>query len=597
MSGLNLGVIGNCNIAALLDSAGAIVWSCLPRLDGDPVFCQLLDSGPGRENAEEGAFRIELVGMVRTEQEYLPNTAVLVTRLFDDQGGAVEIVDFAPRYKQWDRNFRPMSLVRIVRPAAGTPRIRIVLRPRFSYGAVEPEITYGSNHIRYVGPSLTVRLYTDIPLPYVLEGRSFLLNEPATFILGADESLTAPISDTGREFLDRTVDYWRRWVHGLAIPAEWQQEVIRAAITLKLCALEQTGAIVAAMTTSIPEAPGSGRNWDYRYCWLRDSFFVVRALNRLAAVTTMENYLSYVLNLVSSTGDNNLQPVYGLSMESTLTEREVQSLPGYRGMGPVRVGNQAFEHSQHDVYGNVILACAQAFLDHRLYAPAGLAEFERLEWVGERAFEVYDTPDAGMWEFRTRNRVHTTSSLMCWVGLDRLATVADHLGLADRAAVWTGRAQTVRATIEAEAWNESAGSFVDSFGGEALDGGLLLMAEVGFLEPGDPRFESTVREVERVLRRGDHLMRYGEADDFGRPEVAFNVCTFWFIEALAVLGHEDEAREIFEHMLACRNHLGLLSEDIDPETHELWGNFPQTYSMVGIINCAMRLSHKWEDLL
>ncbi|MDA1132994.1 MAG: glycoside hydrolase family 15 protein [Proteobacteria bacterium] len=595
---MDLGVIGNCNVAALVDSTASIVWCCLPQLDGDPVFCKLLDGGPKREGADDGVFRIELDGMTRSEQRYLPNTAVLETRLYDGHGGSIEIIDFAPRFKQWNRYFRPMTLVRIVRLLSGTPRIRVVLEPRFAYGATVPARTHGSNHVRFVGPDLTVRLYTDVAIPYVLESRPFLLDGGgATFIFGADESLTAPIGETAREFLDYTVNYWRDWVHGLAIPAEWQQEVIRAAITLKICALEQTGAIVAAMTTSIPEAPDSGRNWDYRYCWLRDSFFVVRALNRLAAVTTMENYLRYVLNLVSTAENNHLQPVYGLSLESRLTEFEVPGLAGYRGMGPVRVGNQAFEHAQHDVYGNVILACAQAFLDHRLRSPAGLPEYERLEWLGERAFEVHDAPDAGMWEFRSRNRVHTTSSLMCWAGLDRLATVARHLGLEGRAALWRDRAEKVRAAIETKAWNADAGAFVESFGGSGIDGGVLLMAEVGFLKRDDPRFESTVRAVERALRRGDHLMRYGEADDFWRPKVAFNACTFWFIEALAVLGHVDEAREIFERILACRNHLGLLSEDIDPETGELWGNFPQTYSMVGIINCAMRLSRKWEDLL
>ena len=480
MAGLDLAVIGNCNVAGLVDSEGVLVWACFPRPDGDPVFCRLLDGRPPEEAADDGAFRVELAGLVRREQRYIHNTAVLSTRLYDDQGGALEIVDFAPRYRQWSRSFRPMSLVRIVRPLEGTPRVRIALRPRFAYGATAPEITYGSNHIRYVGPALALRLYTDMPIPYVLEERSFLLEEPVTFIFGADESLNAPISVTGREFLDRTIDHWRVWVHGLALPAEWQTEVIRAAITLKLCSFEQTGAIVAAMTTSIPEFANSGRNWDYRYCWLRDAYFVVRALNRLGAITTMEEYLRYVLNLVADADDEHLQPVYGISLERRLIEREVVSLTGYRGMGPVRVGNQAYEHLQHDVYGNVILACTQAFLDLRLHAPAGIAEYRRLEWVGERAFAVHNQPDAGMWEYRTRHRVHTTSSLMCWAGLDRLARIADVLGLDDRAAYWRDRAGVVKASIEAEAWNERAGTLVESFGGESIDSGLLLIGEVGF---------------------------------------------------------------------------------------------------------------------
>jgi GH15 family glucan-1,4-alpha-glucosidase len=373
------------------------------------------------------------------------------------------------------------------------------------------------------------------------------------------------------------------------------EAVIRAAITLKLCTFEETGAIVAAMTTSIPEAPDSGRNWDYRFCWLRDAFFVVRALNSLAEVETMEHYLRYIANIVGTAENGHLQPVYGLALERRLEEREAPALAGYRGMGPVRVGNQAFEHLQHDVYGNVVLAAAQAFLDRRLLRPATGQDFERLERLGDQAFSVYATPDASMWELRTRERVHTSSALMCWAACDRLARIAGQLGRVERAAFWAGRAGTIRADIERRAWNAKRGTFVDSFGGSDVEAGLLLMAEVGFLPPEDPRFAGTVKEIERRLRRGRHLFRYAAADDFGEPTTAFNICTFWYIDALARLGREGEARELFEHMLHCRNGLGLLSEDIDTQTHELWGNYPQTYSLVGIINAATRLSGSWEE--
>ena len=595
--GLELAIIGNCNIAALVDTTGGIVWACLPRFDGDPVYCSLLDGGANGRGDGEGSFRIELSNYARAEQEYLANTAVLVTRLYDENGGALEIVDFAPRYARFGRHFRPTMLVREVRPMAGTPRIRIVHAPRFEYGAVAPKITHGSNHIRYVGPSFTLRLYTEAPLAYVMDQSQFLLEKPITLMVGADESLAAPIAETGREFKERTCEYWRGWVQGLAIPAEWQDAVIRSAITLKLCNFEETGAIIAAVTTSIPEAADSGRTWDYRFCWLRDAFFVVRALNRLGAVTTMEGYVRYVLNIVSANGGGHLQPVYGIGLETDLEERELSSLAGYRGMGPVRVGNQAHRHFQHDVYGNVVLALIQAFMDRRLAAPAGVKEFESLEWLGDKAFEAHNQPDAGMWEFRSRSRIHTSSSLMCWAAMDRLAKIALHLGLSGRAAHWRDKAEVVRAAIDESAWNPELGSFAESFGGKDIDGGLLLMAKVGYLAPGDPRFEATVRAIEKALRRGDHLMRYREKDDFGRPKSAFTAITFWFIEALAVLGHTGEAREIFERVLECRNALGLMSEDINPETGELWGNFPQTYSQVGIINCAMRLSRKWEEIV
>jgi GH15 family glucan-1,4-alpha-glucosidase len=591
---LDLGVIGNCVIAALIDRAGSIVWSCLPRLDGDPVFHALVNGNGGPEAA--GHWTIELDGMERCEQEYQGNTAVLATRLFAP-GGAIEILDFCPRFEVRGRMFRPQMIVRRVRALAGTPRIRVRLRPAFGYGAQRPEITHGSNHVRYVGPERALRLTTDAPVSYVLAEAPFLLEGQASFLLGADETLREGVEQTARELFEETDAYWRQWARRLALPREWQDAVIRAAITLKLCTFEETGAIVAAMTTSIPEAPGSGRNWDYRYCWLRDAFFVVRALNSLAEVETMEHYLRYIANIVGSADGGHLQPVYGIALERRLEEAEVPALAGYRGMGPVRVGNQAYGHLQHDVYGNVVLAAAQAFFDRRLLRPATGQDFERLERVGEQAFRVYATPDASMWELRTRERVHTSSALMCWAACDRLGRIAGHLGRAERAAFWAGRAATIRADIERRAWDGKRGSFVDSFGGSDVEAGLLLMAEVGFLPPGDPRFAGTVAEIERRLRRGRHLFRYAAADDFGEPTTAFNICTFWYIDALARLGREAEARELFEHMLACRSGLGLLSEDIDTGTHELWGNYPQTYSLVGIINAATRLSGGWEEVV
>jgi pentatricopeptide repeat protein len=595
MAHLNLGVIGNCVISALIDECARVVWCCLPRFDGDPVFHALVDSGD--RNSGRGLWSIELQGRVRSEQAYLGNTAVLATRLYADDGSAIEIVDFCPRFELHGRMFRPQAIVRRVRPLAGTPRICVRLRPAFDYGAAAPQRSHGSNHIRYIGPSDTLRLTTNAPISYIFEETPFLLQDGISFFLGPDETLHGSVETLTREFQENTEGQWREWTRRLALPPEWQDAVIRAAITLKLCTFEETGAIVAAMTTSIPEAPGTARNWDYRYCWLRDAYFVVRALNSLSEVDTMEHYLRYIANIVSMSENGHLQPVYGIALERRLIEREAPALSGYRGSQPVRVGNQAYEHFQHDVYGNVVLAASQSFFDRRLLRPATLTDFERLEHVGEQAYKVYDKPDAGMWELRTRARVHTSSALMCWAACDRLGRIAAHLRLDDRAARWISRAEEVRRAIERLAWNAELGSYVESFGGSDVEAGLLLMAEVGFHPLNHERFAGTVAAIERRLRRGDYLFRYASADDFGTPSTAFNICTFWYIDALARLGRVSEARRLFENMLACRNPVGLLSEDIDPATRQLWGNFPQTYSLVGIINAATRLSHRWEDIV
>ena len=589
---LNLGVIGNCAISALIDSQGDIVWSCLPRFDGDPVFNALLQPGDAGSR-----FAIELEDLVSTRQAYEPNTAVLRTTLTDRSGNSVEITDFAPRFHSRSRYFRPVTLVRKVRPLHGAPRIRVRLKLSFDWGKTEPVITRGSNHVRYVGPQMTLRLNTDAPVSYVLEEQPFLLAKTHHFLLGEDETLASGIAETAQQFERETIAYWRKWCNSLSIPLEWQDAVIRAAITLKLSLYEETGAIVAAMTTSIPESANSGRNWDYRYCWLRDAFFVVRALNSLSETGTMEDYLRWLSNVVIEATSGHIQPLYGIGLERELPESVIANLAGYRGMGPVRVGNQAAEHFQHDVYGNIVLGAAQAFHDRRLLHPAGAAEFRYLERIGEHAVRVYGTPDAGMWELRTRARVHTSSALMSWAACDRLAKIAAHLGLAERAHYWGTNAQHMRDEILARSWNASRQAFAESFDGNELDASVLLMSEVGLIDARDPRFVSTVDAMERELCDGPFMRRYEAADDFGKPETSFNICTFWRIDALTRIGRTEEARAIFETMLAARNPLGLLSEDTHSATCEMWGNFPQTYSMVGVINAAIALSKPWRSVI
>jgi GH15 family glucan-1,4-alpha-glucosidase len=587
---LSLGVIGNCAFSALVDGRARIVWCCLPRFDGDPVFNALLDASD-----QGSAFAIEIENFSHSQQAYDHNTAVLRTQLFDHDGQCIEITDFAPRFERRSRMFKPMTLVRRVRPIQGAPRIRVSLDIRYDWGRQHPVVTQGSNHLRYVGDALTLRLNTDAPLSHLISRQPFVLTREHHFLLGADESLADGIADTARIFELETLAYWRKWSQRLHLPLQWQQAVIRAAITLKLSLFEDTGAIVAAMTTSIPEAPDSGRNWDYRYCWLRDAFFVVRALNSLSEVGTMEDYLRWLSNVVVQAGGGHIQPLYGIGLERELPELIHAHLGGYRGMGPVRVGNQAQEHFQHDVYGNVVLGAAQSFHDQRLLHQAGEAEFSRLEAVGEQALRYYDQPDAGMWELRTRARVHTSSALMCWAACDRLAKIAVTLNLADRARYWHDHAQVMRDRILRESWSDERQAFAASFGAHDLDASVLLMIEVGFIEPTDPRFVATVDALETYLCDGPYMRRYESADDFGKPETAFNICTFWRIDALARIGRKAQAQEIFEAMLAARNPLGLLSEDTHPVTGEMWGNFPQTYSMVGIINAAVRLSAPWES--
>jgi len=593
---LDLWPIGNCQVSALVDRAGRFVWGCAPRVDGDPVFSSLLDDNAPSADGARGFWEVDLEDCVETQQEYLRNTPILVTRHHDAVGNAIEVIDFCPRFFRHGRMYRPVAFVRIVRPVAGSPRIRVRVRPTFQWGTGNPERTRGSNHIRYVLSEMTMRLTTSAAIDWLESERLFRVERPLHFFLGPDESFVGDIGDTLDTMLEHTAQEWRRWVRALATPVEWQDAVIRSAITLKLCQHEETGAIVAALTTSIPEHADSQRNWDYRYCWIRDAYYTVQALNRLGALDVLEGYLEYLRNIVDNAKGGHIQPLYGVGGEATLVEGTAPGLNGYRGMGPVRIGNQAYEQVQHDAYGQIILSNAQAFFDQRLYRMAGEEDFRALEKVGERAWQVHDKPDAGLWELRTKSHVHTYSVAMCWAACDRLANAATALGLAEREAFWRDRAEQIRARIETHAWREETQRISATFGGDDLDASLIQLLDLRFVTPDDERFQGTLRAVEEGLRRGSHMLRYATEDDFGLPHTAFNVCTFWLIEALWLTGRAEDARDLFEEMLSRRTRAGLLSEDIDPATGELWGNYPQTYSLVGMINCAALLSKPWSSV-
>lgn len=588
---LELGVIGNCAIAALIDRSGSLVWGCWPRFDGDPVFCALVDG----EQPDSGFFSIGFDGDSETEQVYERNTAVMRTVHRDGSGASFRVTDFVPRFRQFGRIFHPTMVVRMVEPLGGLPRIRVRVRPRGSNGAERPRPVIGSSHLRWITETGTLRLTTDASIHHLAEEGAFVLSRPLTFILHADETLADQPARVGRDFLERTTQWWRDWVRSLNVPYEWQDAVIRAAITLQLCTFEDTGAMVAALTTSIPESPVDSRNWDYRFCWIRDAYFTVHALNRVGATTTMERFIDYVTNVIAMERGPTLKPLYAIVPEAPVEEVEASALAGYRGIRPVRIGNAARDQVQHDVYGSVILAAWQMFFDERLPEKGDDALFELLEPLGLMALRRALTPDAGIWEYRERERIHTHSATMCWVACDRLARIADKLGRATDARRWHEAAGELRETILTRAWH-AGGWFAGSLDGDELDAGVLLMHELGIVAADDPRFVATVDVIGQRLELSGFLRRYDAPDDFGAPTAAFTICSFWYVDALAAMGRGEMARNLFETLLARRNHLGLLSEDIDPVTGDLWGNFPQTYSMAGLIVAAIRLSRGWETV-
>jgi GH15 family glucan-1,4-alpha-glucosidase len=589
VTSLDLALVGNGAIGALIDAQATVVWCCFPRFDGDPVFGSLLGGESKPDLA--GLFAIELVGAVRIEQQYSTDTPILVTRCYDEKGAGIEITDFCPRFEDDGDLSCPIFLVRQVRPIGGKPSIVVRITPAADYACTQRGYAIGAGHISYAGDH-ALRLTTNAPTGAIVDSTPFSVQETLTFIFGSGEQASDATS-AGTSLLERTEAYWRSWVHALEVRGEWRDAVVRAAITLELNVYEKTGAIIAAMTTSIPEAPNTERTWDYRYCWPRDACFVVNALSRVGEIRTTERYLAFLLGRAESTDDGRLASMYAIDGSAIPEECVANCLPGYRGMGPVRICNKASEQQQNDIYGEAVLTADPLFVQSRTSWVGDEALLARLEPFGHHAARLYEVPDAGLWELRGAERVHTFSSMMCWVACNRLATYAARLELADRAEYWRLRAATIHEVISRRSWNAKLNAFTATMEGESLDASLLLMPRLGFLKADDPRFAGTVTAIEKQLKHGDFVYRYVERDDFGYPDNAFLVCTFWYIEALAAMGgaRREEGRLLFEKVLAARNRHGLLAEDLDPRTLEQWGNFPQTYCMAGIIDCAIALAN------
>lgn len=590
---MEYGIIGNCAFSALVDQ-GSIEWMCWPRMDSSFVFGRMLDREKG------GAFRIEMCDAHSVTAEYVDNTNVLRTH-FEGDSGAFEVYDFAPRFSMFDRSFKPTMLMRVIRLLSGEPLVRVTCRPTYDYGKVQPRSWLGSNHIQFLDFPVPVRLTTNLSLTYVEEGRPFVLTDDAHLVLTWGQPLESPLEETCENFLERTTSYWRRWVKHMRVPRDYQREVTRSALVLKLHQYEDTGAIMAATTTSIPEFPGSGRCWDYRYCWLRDTYFSLNAFERLGHFEEMERFLGYLLNLVRRFGEDRLQPLYSISGEDKIVEQILDYLEGYRftedgpGDGPVRIGNQAYEHVQNDVYGEMILAISRLVLDTRFagdeFAKGAKGIVDTLLRQIERRI---DEPDAGLWELRNSRHLHSFTLLTHWAGANRAIELADALGDADMWKRADHIARQARKLIDERCWCPERGVIAQAAGARNLDAALLMALHFGYFAGDMERARTHVRQIQRQLTAGKLLRRYDVTDDFGEQEATFTVCSFWLVEALALLGETAEARELFEHLLSLHNSLGLYSEDILPETGRLTGNFPQTYSHVGVINAAFRLSRSWD---
>lgn len=588
---LDLACVGNCAFSCLIDKKAQVVWSCYPRFDGDPIFCSLLKRSTSTSN-DIGFWDIQIANFERSEQSYLKNSAVLSTKLFDKSGNCLEVIDFVPRFEAFEREYRPNMLIRTIKPIKGRPRVQVRLRPTFGYGWGVPEKTRGSNHIRYLLSNMTIRLTTNAPISYIVDEVVFDVEEPLYLCLMPDESLKIPLNEMSISYLEKTLGWWRTWVKNLTIPYEWQDQVIRSLITLKMANFEETGAIVSSMTTSVPRNP-TGDNRDGRYCWLREAQKIVQALRMSGATSTMEEYMRFLANIVSDFTQTHqgepIQPVFGISLEKRMHEREMHRLPGYRGIGPVKLGSNDPELIQNDIYGCIIMSMAPLFYDRRLRKAGDEILFKELEQLGEYAKRIYAQPDNGPRGNRETSN-HTFSSVMCWVACDRLAKISQHMQYTDRQQYWNASAEAIKQDIIEKAFDKGLNSFVRVWGSDKVDSYLLLLPELKFIDAQDPKFLGTLAKIEKDLVRNRVFVCYSQED-----KVATNAATFDYINALISAGRKDEARGLFEESLKNLNSNGLLSETIEPETRVHWGNFPQNSATVGLITCATRLSHSWDS--
>ena len=583
-----MGLIGNGQFAAHVAADGDVVWCCLPRFDSPPVLGALLDADRG------GRFRVAPASGVRGRQAYLPNTNVLATE-FEDDAGAFRVIDLAPRFELYQRAFHPTQLFRIVEPIRGTPRVVVECSPVVGWTLAPAPAVMGSNHVRFEGFPAALRLTTDVPLSY-LRGQPFTLTSRRHVVLTWGAPIEEPLAPLADRFLAETVRFWRRWVKDCDIPPAFQDQVIRSALALKLHCFEDTGAIVAATTTSVPESPGSGRTWDYRYCWLRDAYYVLAAFRRLGRFEERERFTQWILDVAGGARDLTLAPLYRVDGGSDLEEVEHRAWRGYEEHGPVRSGNGAAQHTQNDVYGETVLALAPVFVDERFRDERSPAALELLRGLARKGLAVAGQPDAGIWEYRKAWSPQTFSALMSWAGADRAAMVLDRQ-VPGSGAELAAEAARLRDTIVARCWRSDLRAFAGSYDSDDLDASLLQMVPLRFLPRDDPRLVSTVDVVARDLARADWVDRYRQHDGLGVPEVAFVVCTFWLVQALAGLGRIEEARRRLEATFGALSPLGLVSEDYDPARRRLWGNFPQAYSHVGLIHAAFDASPRWPEIL
>lgn len=582
MENLNYGVIGNCRSAALVSKEGSIDWFCFPDFDSPSIFSRLLDKEKG------GHFSFVVSDDYKIKQEYVGYTNILMTT-YEAEEGAFLVFDYMPRYSLTEnKSYLPPEIHRYMRVMRGKPRLRIEYQPRMNYAAEEVKHLQFDEYIKTVSKENEddkIYMYTSVDFDTFLNGDEFVLEGHQFFLLSYNQKLVNISLNEIHLNYERTKVYWMNWSNRSRQFKEYNDLIMRSMLVLKLMSYQSTGAVLAALTTSLPESIGEVRNWDYRFFWVRDASMTIDTLIYLKHQNTATRFIDFVKSILKER-DDSFQIMYGIRGEKVLTEKILPHLSGYENSAPVRIGNAAYTQKQNDSIGYLLDVIYQYYL----YAPGTLDEVEEMWEIVKNLVRMvlrdWKKKDQSLWEFRTISRHFVFSKVMSWVAIDRASKIATLLHKENYANAWEGAADEIKEDIITHGWKEEIQCFSQAYDNLDYDSSVLLMQTYGFIEATDERYIKTVKTIKENLLHNGLMYRYKSADDFGEPTSSFTICTFWLIEALFVIGEKEEAKEIFDEMIKNVNHVGLLSEDLDFETKRRLGNFPQAYSHLALINTA-----------
>lgn len=588
MKNLDYGIIGNCKSAALISKTGAIDWCCLPDFDSASVFAKLLDKDIG------GTFEFIVTKDYSVQQNYIKNTTILSTT-FSNGKDCFEVLDFMPRYKSdVTGHHNPPDIIRYLKYVSGEPKFSVNYDPRPKYAKKATTTVIEDGYIKSFttdGEYDSFYLYTDFDKNDIINKSMITLSKDAFFTLSHNQKLSSQTIDLQYLKLFKTKAYWLDWTYKIPPFSSYQDEITRSALTLKLLTYDKTGAVLAAATTSLPETIGEERNWDYRFCWIRDASMVINTMAKMGHMNVVKRFISFILEIIPDK-DEKIQIMYGINLQKTLTEESLQHLAGYENSTPVRIGNAAYTQKQNDIYGvlmDVIYQHINLFnttleektLEHLWTITRSIVKTVEKNWR---------KPDKGIWEIRTEEKDFTFSKVLCWVAIDRAILIAKLIHKKSYVKHWQPLANEIKEDIHRNAWNDKVQSFTQFYGSEHQDAANLLMEPYGFIAAEDEKYRLTVKAIERDLCKNGLMYRYKNKDDFGLPGSSFTICTFWLINSLHAIGEKEKAKAMFNTLLSYSNHLGLFSEDIDFETKRLLGNFPQAYSHLALIETAIKFS-------